>query len=162
MPGRSSFDYAVVRVVPRVERGERINTGVILYCRERDFLGARIALDRTRLLALDAGADVDEVERALALIPLVCSGDARAGAIGRLPLADRFHWLTAPRSTIVQDRRRALGPVRRPGGGARAPRREDGPAAEARGSCLRTRQHLGWPRAFSNAGSRISKAGGVG
>jgi hypothetical protein len=102
MPGRSSFDYAVVRVVPRVERGERINTGVILYCRERDFLGARIALDRTRLLALDAGADVDEVERALALIPLVCSGDARAGAIGRLPLADRFHWLTAPRSTMVQ------------------------------------------------------------
>jgi len=102
MPERSSFDYAVVRVVPRVERGERINAGVILYCRARDFLGARIALDRARLLALDAGADVEEVERALALIPLVCDGDARAGAIGRLPLADRFHWLTAPRSTVVQ------------------------------------------------------------
>jgi hypothetical protein len=102
MPARSSFDYAVVRVVPRVERGERINAGVILYCRARDFLGARIALDSARLLALDGSVDVEEVERALALIPLVCSGDPRAGAIGRLPLADRFHWLTSPKSTMVQ------------------------------------------------------------
>ena len=102
MPERSSFDYAVVRVVPRVERGERINAGVILYCRSRDFLGARIALDRARLTALDAAVDVEEVERALALIPLVCAADPRAGAIGRLPAADRFHWLTSPKSTMVQ------------------------------------------------------------
>jgi Protein of unknown function (DUF3037) len=102
MPARSSFDYAIVRVVPRVERGEQINAGVILYCRARDFLGARIALDRARLLALDPAVDVDEVERALALIPLVCSGDPRSGPIGRLPQAERFHWLVAPRSTVTQ------------------------------------------------------------
>jgi hypothetical protein len=99
---RSSFDYAIVRVVPRVERGERINAGVILYCRALDFLGARIALDRARLMALDPSVDVDEVERALALIPLVCSGDPRSGPIGRLPPSERFHWLVSPRSTITQ------------------------------------------------------------
>ena len=102
MPARSSFDYAVVRVVPRVERGERINAGVILHCRERDFLGARIVLDRARLVALDPTVDIEEVERALALIPLVCGGDESAGAIGRLPLGERFDWLTSPRSTMVQ------------------------------------------------------------
>jgi len=102
MPTRSSFDYAVVRVVPRVERGERINAGVILYCRAHGFLGARLALDRQRLRALDPAVDLDAVEAALALIPLVCSGDARAGAIGRLPENERFHWLVSPRSTITQ------------------------------------------------------------
>jgi hypothetical protein len=102
MPTRSSFDYALVRVVPRVERGEQINAGVILYCRAQGFLAARIALDRARLVALDPTVDVAAVEAALALIPLVCSGDARAGAIGRLPENERFHWLTAPRSTVAQ------------------------------------------------------------
>src|SRR5437879_6432979 len=102
MPTRSTFDYAVVRVVPRVERGECINAGVILYCRTLGFLGARMALDHARLLALEPAADLDEVEAALALIPLVCSGDARAGAIGRLPQGERFHWLVSPRGTVTQ------------------------------------------------------------
>jgi hypothetical protein len=105
MPARSSFDYAVVRVVPRVERGERINAGVIVHCPVRDFLAARVALDRPRLIAIDATIDVDEVERALALIPLLCAGDARAGELARLGRSERFHWLTAPRSTIVQTSR---------------------------------------------------------
>ncbi len=96
---RTTFDYALVRVVPRPERGELINAGVILYCRARDFLEARIALDRARLLALDPSADADEIERALDVFPQVCAGQ---GPIGRLPLAERFHWLVAPRSTAVQ------------------------------------------------------------
>jgi hypothetical protein len=102
MPTRSTFDYAVVRVVPRVERGERINAGVILYCKTIGFLGARIALDRARLCALDPTIDLDAVECALALIPLVCAGDPTAGPIAKLPQSERFHWLTAPRSTITQ------------------------------------------------------------
>jgi hypothetical protein len=92
----------LVRVVPRVERGELINAGVILYCRTLGFLGARVALDRARLVALDRDVDVDEVERALELIPLVCAGDPRSGPIGRLAQAERFHWLVAPRSTVTQ------------------------------------------------------------
>ena len=102
MPARSTFDWAVLRVVPRVERGERINAGVILFCKTIGFLGARIALDRARLQALDPTIDVDAVERALTLIPLVCAGDASAGPIALLSQSERFHWLTAPRSTITQ------------------------------------------------------------
>jgi hypothetical protein len=102
MPARSSFDYAVVRVVPRVERGECINAGVILYCRTQGFLEARVALDRERLRALDPTVDVEEVERALALVPRICAGDATAGPIARLPQSERFHWLTSPRSTVTQ------------------------------------------------------------
>ena len=98
------FEYAVLRVVPRVEREEFINVGVILYCRARDFLEARIALDRERLRALDPGAalDVDAVERALALIPRICTGDPGAGPIAALDRAERFRWLSAPRSTVTQ------------------------------------------------------------
>ncbi|MGZ3407366.1 MAG: DUF3037 domain-containing protein [Polyangia bacterium] len=102
MRARHAFDYAVVRVVPRVERGEQSNAGVILYCQTLRFLDARIALDRSRLLAIDPGVDVDEVERALALIPLVCRGDATGGPIAQLPMGERFHWLVSPRSTITQ------------------------------------------------------------
>jgi hypothetical protein len=102
MPARNSFDYAVVQVVPRVERDERINAGVILYCRALDFLAARIALDHARLAALDPSVDCAELERALALIPLLCAGDSASGPIGKLPQAERFHWLVAPRSTITQ------------------------------------------------------------
>ena len=98
----TSFDYAVVRVVPRVDRGERINAGVILHCRERRFLAARIAFDRARAAALDPALDLDEVERALAIIPRVAAGDPDAGPVARLDQAERFHWLVAPRSTIVQ------------------------------------------------------------
>src|SRR5690349_15811564 len=95
---RSSYDYAMVRVVPRVERGEFVNAGVILFCRTRRFLGARIALDADRLAALAPQVDIHELNRHLAIIPLVCAGGVGAGPIGLLPLADRFHWLVAPRS----------------------------------------------------------------
>jgi hypothetical protein len=97
-----TFDYAIVRVVPRVERGEQINAGVILFCKTCDFLGARIELDRARLAALDAAVDVEELERALSIIGLVCAGDPRAGAIAGWTQSERFHWLVSPKSTIVQ------------------------------------------------------------
>jgi hypothetical protein len=102
MPARCSFDYAVVRVVPRVERGEFVNAGVILYCTERRYLGARFELDERRLAALFPAADPAEVARHLESIARVCAGGDAAGPIGRLPQRARFDWLVAPRSTIVQ------------------------------------------------------------
>jgi hypothetical protein len=98
----SSFDYAIVRVVPRVERGELINTGAIVSCPTRSYLAARIALDAARLRALWPATDVAEVEAALALIPLIAAGDPRGGPIAALPRGERFHWLVAPRSAIIQ------------------------------------------------------------
>ncbi|WP_394850356.1 DUF3037 domain-containing protein [Pendulispora brunnea] len=94
-----AFDYAIVRVVPRVEREEFINAGVIVFCDARDYLAAGIALDEARLLALFRAVDLDLVRQHLAAIPLVCEGK---GPIGQLPLRERWHWLTAPRSTILQ------------------------------------------------------------
>lgn len=102
MPGRSSFDYAVIRVVPRVERGESINAGVILFCLEKDFLKARIEVNEPRLRALWPEIDMDLVRRHLEAIPKICDGAPDAGPIGRLSLRERFHWLVAPRSTIIQ------------------------------------------------------------
>ena len=102
MPDLKSFDYAVIRVVPRVEREEFVNAGVILFCPTCPYLGARIALDRERLTALDPTVDLVEVERVLALIPHICEGDRTAGPIAELPLSGRFHWLVAPRSTVIQ------------------------------------------------------------
>lgn len=102
MPAPSTFDYAVVRVVPRVERGEFINAGVIVYCRVRDFLASRVALDRRRLHALSPAADADEIERHLQSIIALCEGRPGAGPIAALPQAERFHWLVAPRSTVLQ------------------------------------------------------------
>jgi hypothetical protein len=96
------YDYAVVRIVPRVEREEFVNAGVILSCPSRDFLEARIALDEARLLALDPSADLESIRRHLAVIPAICAGGPEAGPIGRLSKRERFHWLTAPRSTVVQ------------------------------------------------------------
>ena len=98
------FDYAVVRVVPRVERDEFMNAGVILYCRPLDFLGALVELDPARLAALwpDAASDLDAIERALAAIPAICAGDPAAGPIAALPQSERFHWLVSPRSTVTQ------------------------------------------------------------
>jgi hypothetical protein len=103
VPGHS-FDYAVVRVVPRVERGEFMNAGVILYCRARDYLAARVRLDRARLAAFAPSAELDleALDRALALIPRLCAGEPGAGPIAALPQAERFHWLVAPRSTVAQ------------------------------------------------------------
>jgi len=98
----SSYDYAILRVVPRVEREEFINAGVILSCPAQDFLGARIDLDERRLLALDATVDLEAVRANLASIPLVCAGGPAAGPIGELSPRERFHWLVAPRSTIIQ------------------------------------------------------------
>jgi len=97
-----SYDYAVIRVVPRVERQEFINAGIILWCKEQDFLEARIELDEARLRVLDASADLDAVRRHLASIAIICAGGAEAGPIGKLTKRERFDWLVAPRSTIIQ------------------------------------------------------------
>ena len=101
MPALRSFDYAIVRVVPRVEREEFINVGVILFSRTSRFLGARVRLDPTRLAALAPACDPAEVERHLRLIPLICEGNPEGGPPSAWPLPERFHWLTAPRSTVV-------------------------------------------------------------
>ena len=102
MPERCTYDYAVIRVVPRVERGESVNVGVIVSCPARGLLDARIELDAARVRALDASADLDAIAKHLATIPLICAGGEAAGPIGRLAPRERFHWLTAPRSTIIQ------------------------------------------------------------
>ena len=102
MPAAASFDYALMRVVPRVERQEFINAGVVVYCPERQFLGARIRLDRDRLVALWPDVDVALVEQHLEAIERICTADPAAGAIARMSQRERFHWLTSPRSTIVQ------------------------------------------------------------
>jgi hypothetical protein len=94
-----SFDYAVVRVVPHVEREEFVNAGVILFCEARDFLAARVELDEARLLAIAPDVDLDLVRRHLEAIPRICEG---RGPIGRLTLRERWRWLVAPRSTILQ------------------------------------------------------------
>ncbi|MBL1100703.1 DUF3037 domain-containing protein [Streptomyces coffeae] len=100
--GRDVFEYAVVRVVPRVERGELINAGVVVYCRARSFVTARIHLDEARLLALDPSADVAGVRAALGAVEGVCSGGERAGQAAGDDAGRRFRWLVAPRSTVVQ------------------------------------------------------------
>jgi hypothetical protein len=102
VPVTSSFDYAIVRVVPRVERGEFINAGIIVFCLEHKFLEARIAVDEPRLKALWPQLDLDLVRRHLEAIPKVAAGDPSAGPIARLSPRERFHWLVSPRSTIIQ------------------------------------------------------------
>ena len=102
MTGEHTYDYAIVRVVPRVERGEQINVGVVVSCPAIDFLEAGIDLDEGRLLALDDALDVDAVREHLATIPLICRGGPEAGPIGELPQRNRFHWLVSPRSTVIQ------------------------------------------------------------
>ncbi|MDX2086949.1 MAG: DUF3037 domain-containing protein [Kofleriaceae bacterium] len=99
---RDSYDYAIIRVVPRVERGELVNAGVIVSCPTRDFLGAKLALDPARLRALDPSIDIAEVDAALAAIPWIAAADPRGGPIALLPRSERFHWLVAPRSAIIQ------------------------------------------------------------
>lgn len=102
MPDKFRYDYAVVRVVPKVDREEFINAGVIVSCPELSFLEARIKLDESRLLALDPNIDLDLVRKHLDSIPKICRGGDDAGSIGQLPQRQRFHWLVAPRSTIIQ------------------------------------------------------------
>lgn len=102
MPARVSFEYAIVRVVPRVEREEFMNVGVIVHCHDRDYLEARIELDRPRLSAFAPTLDIDFVASHLQSFVDICRGGENAGPIGRLPRRERWHWLTAPRSTILQ------------------------------------------------------------
>jgi hypothetical protein len=97
-----TYDYAVVRVVPRVERGEFVNAGIILSCDIERILLAGIELDEKALLAIDSRVDLDLVRSVLQRIPAICAGGDAAGDIGRLSARERFHWLVAPRSTIVQ------------------------------------------------------------
>ena len=96
------FEYAAIRVVPRVERGECLNAGVLVYCRARRFLAARVGLDVARLRALDPYADPAGIEAGLAALARVCAGDETAGPAGRERLGARFRWLVAPRSTVVR------------------------------------------------------------
>ncbi len=103
MPERNSFDAAILRVVPRVEREEFVNVGVVLFCQARGFLEARIELDAQRLEALSPGwVDLDEIRQHLDHILRVCAGDPEAGPLSELSPLERFHWLVAPRSTVIQ------------------------------------------------------------
>jgi hypothetical protein len=97
-----TYDYAIVRVVPKVERAEFVNVGVIVSCPARDVLLARIEVDERRLMSLDPTLDLDSVRAHLAAIPTICAGGEKAGPIGRLSQRERFYWLVAPRSTIIQ------------------------------------------------------------
>ncbi|MCZ7588224.1 MAG: DUF3037 domain-containing protein [Gaiella sp.] len=96
------FSYAVLRLVPDIERGESINVGVLVFCRPRDFLGARTALDEVRAGALGGDVDLEAARRHLAAIERIARGDPEAGPIAALDTTGRFHWLAAPASTIVQ------------------------------------------------------------
>lgn len=102
MPALRTYDYAVVRVVPRVERGEFVNAGIVLSCDVEKILRAAIELDQAALLAIDANVDLELVIKTLATIPAICAGGEGAGPIGRLSARERFHWLVSPKSTIVQ------------------------------------------------------------
>jgi hypothetical protein len=101
-PALHPFAYAIVRVVPRVERGEAMNAGIVLLCRPRRFLGARLVLDEARLRALDPGCDPADVRAHLAAIEQIAAGDPAGGPIAALSQAERYHWLVAPSSTIIQ------------------------------------------------------------
>ncbi len=115
MRDHCSYDYAVIRVVPRVDREEFINVGVIVSCPAKDFLDARIELEEARLLAFAPSLDLEAVRTHLAGIPLICAGGPGAGPIGQLSLRERFHWLVAPRSTIIQTSRVHSGRCADPG-----------------------------------------------
>jgi hypothetical protein len=98
----ASFDYAVLRVVPRVERQEFINTGVIVLCRERNYLNAKVMVDELRLRALWPQLDMEAVRHHTRVVTRICAGDSSANPIAALSQSERFHWLTSPRSTMIQ------------------------------------------------------------
>lgn len=102
MPALSSYDYAIIRVVPRVERGECLNVGVILFCRTRRFLAARIQLDPRRLATFAPELEQELIITHLERIPLLCAGGKESGPLGQLSQSERFHWLVSPRSTVIQ------------------------------------------------------------
>ncbi len=99
---RSPYQYAIIRVVPRVDRGECLNAGVVLLCRSKAFIGARTELDEGRLAALAADVDPATVRPHLAAIELIARGDPAGGPIAAMSVAERFHWLVSPASTIIQ------------------------------------------------------------
>jgi len=102
MPEQHLFEYAVVRIVPKVEREEFFNVGVVLYCAKEKFLHVLFKLDEERLRAFCKKADIDELKEYLHAFERICKGGADAGPIGKLPPAERFRWLTATRSTVLQ------------------------------------------------------------
>lgn len=102
MRAHDTYDYAVIRVVPRVEREEFVNVGIILSCEAGGYLEARIELDAARVLALGPQIDIEALRRHLDTLPAICRGGPGSGPIGQLPLRARFHWLTAKRSSIIQ------------------------------------------------------------
>jgi hypothetical protein len=102
VPADMTYDYSIVRIVPRVDRGEQINVGVILSVADSEFLDARIELDEALLRTIDPAVDVAAVRAQLDLIPVICRGGAAAGPIGQLTARGRFRWLVSPRSTMVQ------------------------------------------------------------
>jgi hypothetical protein len=97
-----AFQYAVIRVVPRIDRGECVNVGVIVFCRTRAYLEARIELDEARLAALAPGLDPGSLKPHLDSLARIAAGDPDAGPIAQLPRSERFHWLVAPSSTVIQ------------------------------------------------------------
>jgi len=97
-----TYDYAIIRVVPRVDRGECINAGVVLSCPGLDFLEACVELEPSRIAVLDPAADLDAIKGHLDAIVRICRGGPEAGSVGELPQRARFHWLVSPRSTVIQ------------------------------------------------------------
>ena len=102
MPERSPYDFAVIRIVPRVEREEFVNAGVVVFCPAQRYLKARVVMDEDRLRALWPDADVALIRQHLEPFPSICAGDPEAGPIAARPLRERFHWVVAPRSTMIQ------------------------------------------------------------
>ena len=102
MSAEYAYDYSILRIVPRVDRGEQLNAGIVLSCPDAAFLDASIDLDERALLAMDPAADVEIIRANLAIFPVVCRGGADAGPIGALPPRERFRWLVSPRSTMIQ------------------------------------------------------------
>ena len=102
MPARIAFDYSVIRAVPRVERGEFVNIGVIVWCAPQRFLKAMISVNAAKLTALDPNVDIEAIEKAASAIPVICTGGKAAGDLGELSLSERFHWLVAPKSSSIQ------------------------------------------------------------
>lgn len=102
MHAPNSYDYALIQLVPSVERGECLNIGVILFCRTLDFLGARVHLNTTRTLALFPDLDLPAIQQQLDSIMLISQGSPEAGPLGKMSQSERFHWLVSPRSTVIQ------------------------------------------------------------
>jgi Protein of unknown function (DUF3037) len=102
MHAPNSYDYALIRLVPSVERGECLNVGVLLFCRTLSFLGTRIHLNATRALALSPDLDLTAIQQQLDTIMHICEGGPEAGPLGKMSQSERFHWLVSPRSTIIQ------------------------------------------------------------